>query len=155
MPANLHPVAGLFERTLPRIHGSQKLVDVVVDKTTGKKKVNGKSKALKRSGEYPLQFGLAIGFLAFTYWAASAYSGQGFQNVSNECALKVMIIHSTFGYVTCVASPQFGFELCSKGLTKLLLPSTVLFLSMILLRPSNYGFIYYMYLLVMIPLNLG
>lgn len=43
-----------------------------------------------------------------------------------------MIIHSTFGYVTCVASPQFGFELCSKGLTKLLLPSTVLFLSMIL-----------------------
>ena len=63
MPANLHPVAGLFELTLPRIHGSQELVDVVVDKTTGKKKVNGKSKALKRSGEYPLQFGLAIGSL--------------------------------------------------------------------------------------------
>ena len=34
-----------------------------MDKTTGKKKVNGKSKALKRSGEYPLQFGLAIGAL--------------------------------------------------------------------------------------------
>ena len=38
-------------------------MDVVLDKKTGVKKVNGKAKALKKSGEYPLQFGLAVASL--------------------------------------------------------------------------------------------
>ena len=39
------------------------MVDVVIDTKTKVKKVNGKPKELKKSGEYPLQFGLAVSSL--------------------------------------------------------------------------------------------
>ena len=45
-----------------RIHGKSALVNITVD-SNGRKKVNGKPKSLKRSGEYPLQFGLALAAL--------------------------------------------------------------------------------------------
>ena len=54
-----HAVSSL----LCRIHGKSGLVSVKLDKSTGTKKANGKPHALKSSGEYPVQFGLALAAL--------------------------------------------------------------------------------------------
>lgn len=63
-----------------RIHGPSQLVDVVIDKSTGVKKINGKAKHLKKSGEYPLQFGLAIGALLSPTGPPPASVDWGFTN---------------------------------------------------------------------------
>ena len=71
MAANIDPVATLpsdvfcftaWSSSPCRIHGKASLVKISVDRN-GKKKGNGKPKSLKRSGEYPLQFGLALAAL--------------------------------------------------------------------------------------------
>ena len=69
-----------LRRPSSRIHGNSKLVEVNVDQSSGVKKVNGKAKQLKRSGEYPLKFGLALAALLAPTDSPSSSLDWGWQN---------------------------------------------------------------------------